>query len=158
MLSILMYQGDYVIHAPLDVCIHFLEQFPPMERQLIAVYKPQYNYAIAHQYQISSNTYNYSILSYGGLLSRGYQAQLNVRLEAIDDANTQLICVSQILPDLLRGCIIIIIFSLIFAAWYSPLSLLLGIASCIQLYLGFRASDKLIEFHHKQWLKMPTRL
>jgi hypothetical protein len=154
--SILMYQGDYVIHAPLDVCIHFLEQFPPIERQLITVYKPHYNYAIAHQYQISSNTYNYSILSYEDLLMRGYYAELDVRLEAIDDTNTQLICVSQISPTLLTKCIIVVIFSLVFAVLFSPLSLLLGVTSCIQLYLGFRASDRLIEFHHNQWLKMPT--
>ena len=155
--AIFLQEGNFVIHASLEACIHFLEQFPHMERNLITAYKPQHNFAIARQYQLSPNTYNYSILKYEDLLMRGYYAELDVRLEAIDDANTQLICVSQIAPTLLTNCLIIVIFSLVFAVLFSPLSLLIGVTSCIQLYLGFRASDRLIEFHHKQWLMMPTR-
>ena len=155
--AIFYYEGDYVIHAPLDECIRFLKQFPPVDQPLIRLYNPPHTYAIDNQYQHSLNIYNYSILSYEGLLTRGYVAELDVRLEAIDDANTQLICVSQISPSFLLGCIIVIIFSVVFTVWYSPLSLLVGGVSCFQIYLGFRASDKLIDFHHNQWLMMPTQ-
>ncbi len=159
-MPIFVRQMEYLIHAPLEKCIDFIQHVEGIDRspKVLNLVNPQHKYAIMQQYQILPTTYNYSIVRFRKWsFINGYQYELGAKLSAIDDSNTQLICASGISTSFIMGCIIASIFSLIIAGSFSLLSLLVPVGCCYEVYVAFQSTQELIEFHHKLWLMMPTR-
>ena len=147
------HEGKFIIHAPLKVCVRYLESFPE-QVSWDAFYK---GYSVKNRYSIEPNKYSYMLLFAGfrGLPFSNYLAKLNVDLEAIDDNTTEARCIAQISTNLVINCVPLIIAGLLLSFIFFPLIFFFG--GIFFLYAGFQSSVELIEFHHKQFLAIETQ-
>ncbi len=145
-------KGEFTIRASLQSCIRYLDGFPE-QVGWDAYYK---GYSVKNRERIKPNKFRYMLMvaKFRGMPTN-YLAKLNVELEAIDDNTTQAKCVAQISTNLVINCVIGIAVGLILSFIVFPLIFVFG--GLFLLYAGFQSSVELIEFHHKQWLMIPTR-